>query len=188
MHSKNKIFVLLLTALAVLLSGCEETKMSDLIMRRGLAYKKGGGLYSGSVVSHFPQSASEKERGEDPRPSLEGAFKDGRKEGDWTTFSWNGEYAVMPYENGKRHGLAKWYYASKKTKREQWYGNNMRHGSGTTYNPAGQVTRQVFYEYDRMRDPVGKRRAGIEKLTTDDEEAKGPGFFKVLIEALDDLL
>ena len=186
MHIKNNMLLSFLVTLLLLLVGCTETEMSDLVMRKGLAYKRGSGLYSGAVVSYFPQTAKEKENGVDRRIAKEGEFKNGRKEGDWTTYSWNGEYSVIPYENGKRHGLAKWFYTNEVVKREQWYGNNMRHGSGTYRNANGEITKQVFYNRDRLVNPVGARRAGIDKLSTEDVEEEGPGLVDTILKMVDE--
>ena len=166
------------------LAGCNEVELSDLVIRKGVAYKRGGGLFSGAVKGYFPQSAKEVEAGADRRVSSEGEYKNGRKEGDWTTYSWNGEKAVIPYENGKRHGRAKWLYADGDPKKEQWYANNMKHGSGTWYDPGKKVTKQVFYERNQLVNPRGDRRSSLDVLSTEDTKPAGPGFFDTLLEGI----
>ena len=64
----------------------------------------------------------------------------------------------------------------------------MRHGSGTFYNTKGDVVKQVFYDRNRLRRPAPNRRDGIDKLSTEDEGPQGPGFFKALIVAIQELL
>ena len=186
MRIKKILLLQLFVTLLALLAGCKETEMSDLVMRKGLAYQRGGGLYSGDVKVYFPQTQKEKDADAERRISLEGAFSDGRKEGDWLTYSWNGERKKIPYENGKRHGTAKWFYADDAVKREQRYANDMKHGGGVYYDANGNITKQVYYDRNRRRDPSPNRLAGIDKLTTDDEAPVGPGFFKVVLDLIND--
>ena len=180
-------------ALLALLVGCSETVMSDLVMRNGLAYQRGGGLFSGDVVSYFPQSPKEIKDEAKRRVSVQGSFSDGRKEGDWTTYKWNKEYQIIPYENGKRHGNAKWFHTNGTLKHEQRYANDMKHGSGAFYNPNynsrskdpktnQKIIRQVFYERGRLVNPRGNRK--VSKLSASDAEPSGPGFFKVVFDLL----
>lgn len=184
MKFKNLPLFSLLMVLMVVLVGCDTLELSDLVMRKGVAYKKGGGLFSGSIKGYFPQSAKEIEAGKDRRVSTEGEYKNGRKEGDWITYSWNGEKEVIPYENGKRHGLAKWTYANGDPKQEQWYANHMKHGSGTWYDPGKKVTKQVFYERNQLVNPKGDRRSSLDKLSTEDAKPATPGFLDSLFEGL----
>ena len=189
MYIQKKPLLPLFAILLALLAGCSETEMSDLTIRNGLAYKKdGGGLYSGSVTSYFPQTEKEKENKVERRVAKEGTYENGRKIGDWTTRHWNGDYQKIPYENGKRHGNAKWYYADEGIKREQRYANNMMHGGGAFYDANGALTKQVFYDRNQLRDPSPNRLAGIDKLSAEDEEDSGPGLVTTILDLVGEYL
>lgn len=177
--------------LLALLLGCSKggpPELSDLDVRNGIAYEKGTSkLYTGPVVVYFPVKAQEegKEQEGKPRIAQEGAFLNGRKEGKWITHGWNDETEEMPYENGKRHGLAKWTYPNQNVKREQQYANDLMHGGGFEYDINGQITRNVFYDRNRLIVTPPNRRDGIEKLDSADPPS-GPGFIATTIQALKD--
>ena len=140
-----------------------------------------GGLYSGEVFSYFPQTKKEKEEDAPRRLAKQGKYDNGRKVGEWVTHGWNGEYHNMPYENGKRHGNAKWFYADAKIKREQRYANNMMHGGGAFYGVDGHATRHVYYDRNQLRDPSPNRLAGIDKLSPEDPEKEGPSLLDTIM-------
>ncbi|MBF0583753.1 MAG: hypothetical protein HQL80_05895 [Magnetococcales bacterium] len=172
--------------LLALLLGCSKgpTELSDLDVRNGIAYVKGTSVpYDGHVVVYFPVDPKEQEQKAKPRIAQEGNYLKGRKEGTWITYSWNGETEEIPYENGKRHGLAKWRYPDQSVKREQQYAADMMHGGGFEYDMKGNITHNVFYDRNRLIPTPPNRRDGIDKLDSADAQ-KGPGFFGKMIQAI----
>lgn len=173
--------------LLALLLGCSKgpPELSDLDMRNGIAYEKGtSNLYSGPVVVYFPADPKNPQKdGDKPRIAQEGTFLNGRKEGTWITHGWNGETEEIPYEKGKRHGLAKWRYPNQNVKREQQYAADMMHGGGFEYDMDGKITRNVFYDRNRLISTPPNRRDGIDKLEADDPPS-GPGLIATVLQAL----
>lgn len=172
----------MLTFLLVLLAGCsnDPVDMANLTMRNGVAYVKGTlDRYDGDVVAYYPQTPKEIAEKKPPRLHQKGAFRDGLKTETWITYGWNNEREEIPYENGKRHGKAIWYYpgtgatlptwmegADKGVKRDQHYANDMMHGPGASYDMQGNITKQVFYDRNQLIQTPENRMDGIPKIET----------------------
>lgn len=163
-HFSKNIPIFFCLLVLTLMAGCSKTPASELDIRGGLAYEKGTAkLFSGSVISYYPQNKDEKKTTK-PRVYQKGSYNDGRKEGRWTTYKWNNEREEAFYEYNKRHGVTTWFYSKDRLKKEQRYANNMLHGEGTFYNIKGEIIKQVFYDRNRLIATPANRLDGIPKI------------------------
>ncbi len=184
MKIRTPVHLLSIWILALFLSGCSETDMKDLTFRHGKAYQKNSGTpFSGSVVSYFPQ----RRKNEKPKVYQSGSYNMGLKDGRWITYNWNGEKEDMPYVNGRRQGMAKWYYTHDRLKREQRYSMNVKHGEGAYYDTSGRTLKKVYYDRDRMIPPPPDREKGIKDLTKTGLKDER-GFFEKLLSGVADFI
>ena len=79
----------------------------------------------------------------------EGHYKDGKKEGTWTSWYENGQKKYEDtYKNGKNHGISLSWYENGQKSAYKMYKEGMRHGITTYWNEKGEPTKQVLYEND----------------------------------------
>ena len=57
----------------------------------------------------------------------------------------------IPFENGKYHGVSKWYYENGKLKREIPYKKGKKHGVEKWYYGNGNLIKEILYENGELK-------------------------------------
>jgi hypothetical protein len=82
---------------------------------------------------------------------IQGSYRDGVQEGEWTTWYENGQRsAVDHYRNGVQDGPHTSWYANGVKALEGSYRTGKREGVWTRWDPTGLTSRQEFYRDDRQ--------------------------------------
>jgi hypothetical protein len=80
---------------------------------------------------------------------IQGYYRDGVQEGEWTTWYENGQRsAVDHYRNGLQDGLHTSWYANGVKALEGKYRNGKREGTWTRWDPTGLTSKQERYRDD----------------------------------------
>jgi hypothetical protein len=88
---------------------------------------------------------------------IQGYYRDGVQEGEWTTWYENGERsAVDHYRNGVQDGPHTSWYANGVKALEGDYRGGKREGRWTRWDPGGLSSRQEIYRDDRKVENSGK--------------------------------
>ena len=127
------LMVFLLPSLAL---GLE---MNDLVEREGLYYEKFTVvLFTGEVTG-----------------KIQGQFKDGKREGLWTSFYENGQlWWKGPYKDGKLNGPYVWYYDNGQLWSEETYKDGeIEDGPYLTYHENGQLWSEETYKDGKREGP-----------------------------------
>ncbi|MDR3159361.1 MAG: toxin-antitoxin system YwqK family antitoxin [Zoogloeaceae bacterium] len=98
----------------------------------------------------------------------EAHYKNGRKEGVELCFENGKKSGEIPYKNGKKHGIVKWYYENGKTKEETPYKNGLANGVSREYHTNGNVRYETPYKNGTIMEGVAKwhyEDGGIEQET-----------------------
>jgi MORN repeat protein len=91
---------------------------------------------------------------------IEGYYRDGVQEGEWTTWYENGQRsAVDNYRHGRQDGLHTSWYANGVKALEGQYREGKREGVWTRWDPTGFTSRQEIYRDDRRVDQNPKGAA-----------------------------
>jgi hypothetical protein len=82
---------------------------------------------------------------------IEGVYRDGRQEGEWTTWYENGQLsAVDHYHDGLQNGLHTSWYAHGVKAIEGEYRNGKREGVWTLWDPSGLSNHRQIYRDDKI--------------------------------------
>ncbi|HAT50414.1 MAG: hypothetical protein HQL07_07555 [Nitrospirae bacterium] len=163
-------FRLLLFLLVIFsLAGCKgEVTVSDLEVRNGVAYLKGGfDPYSGSVRDYYKNADDTNNK-----LMLEGTYSRGLKTDVWTTYGWNGEKSTVKYEGGLEEGTAEEYFPDGKMKRTIAYSKGRRNGMSIDYDTQGTKIHQFYYRNGFIEPPPSTRKEGSRQAEVDDGHDK----------------
>jgi hypothetical protein len=88
--------------------------------------------------------------GDGPDKLIQGTYRDGVQDGEWTTWYTNGQRsAIDHFHNGVQDGLhVSWYINGAKALQGN-YRNGRREGVWTRWDPTGLTSKQEVYENDR---------------------------------------
>lgn len=82
---------------------------------------------------------------------IEGLYRDGKQEGEWTTWYENGQRsAVDHYHDGLQNGLHASWYANGAKAIEGGYRDGKREGVWTLWDPSGLTNHRQIYRDDRI--------------------------------------
>ena len=92
-------------------------------------------------------------------------FSEGRISGQWRITDARGQKVFeMPYKDGKRDGLAVWFYPGEKIFRRMQFADNVPDGQLTQFDQRGKITRkEVYQEGKRIENRVTYYRPGNQK-------------------------
>jgi antitoxin component YwqK of YwqJK toxin-antitoxin module len=92
-------------------------------------------------------------------------FSEGKITGRWRIMDAKGQKVFeMPYQNGKRDGLAVWFYPGEKIYRRMQFADNVPHGQLVQFDQRGRITRkEVYQDGRRIENRVTYYRPGNQK-------------------------
>ena len=92
-------------------------------------------------------------------------FSDGRISGHWRISDAKGQKVFeMPYKDGKRDGLAVWFYPGEKIFRRMQFADNVPDGQLVQFDQRGKITRkEVYQDGKRIENRVTYYRPGNQK-------------------------
>ena len=92
-------------------------------------------------------------------------FSEGRISGQWRITDARGQKVFeMPYKDGKRDGLAVWFYPGEKIFRRMQFADNVPDGQLTQFDQRGKITRkEVYQDGKRIENRVTYYRPGNQK-------------------------
>jgi hypothetical protein len=86
-------------------------------------------------------------------PMLEGSYRNGMQDGEWTMYFENGQRAAVDhYTNGKQHGLHVSWYANGQKAIEGNYRDGKREGVWTRWDASGLKSQKMIYRNDKIVD------------------------------------
>lgn len=176
-QDRYRVHLLLFLMALLSLAGCKEVTVSDIEVRNGVAYLKGGfDPYSGPVKEYYknPDDTNSK-------LMLEGTYSGGLKTDVWTTYGWNGEKSTVKYENGLEEGTAEEFFPDGQIKRTIEYTKGRRNGMSIDYDTKGIKINQLFYRNGFIERPPTKSQGGAAQKETDDTQDKMYGKKQITI-------
>ncbi len=119
-----------------------------------LHLKSDGGIFLNPPFSMF----------QGPFKSL-ATFSEGKISGRWRITDAKGQKVFeMPYQNGKREGLAVWFYPGEKIFRRMQFAANVPDGQLVQFDQRGKITRkEVYQDGKRIENRVTYYRPGNQK-------------------------
>ena len=93
------------------------------------------------------------------------SFSEGRISGQWRITDAKGQKVFeMPYKDGKRDGLAVWFYPGEKIFRRMQFADNVPDGQLVQFDQRGKITRkEVYQDGKRIENRVTYYRPGNQK-------------------------
>jgi hypothetical protein len=139
-------------------AGCRQAKLEAPVIcpagatLKGSAPPKGHELWCEKIVEGAPlKDGPFVVYADDGGRLIEGAYRDGAQEGEWTTWYENGQRsAVDYYHHGLQDGLHVSWYANGQKAIEGNYRAGKREGVWTRWDPTGLTSKQEIYAGDKL--------------------------------------
>lgn len=141
----QKYIIILLWAVAILLTACKPKEGKDVIEsyenktpRIEKSWIEKGGVKEYTKETHY-YASGQKEK--------EGGLKDGLREGNWKAWYQNGTiWSEGDFIQGKSHGVFKIYAENGVLQLEKNYNNGILDGTTSFFDGNGNLTKEVEYK------------------------------------------
>ncbi|MCB9360509.1 MAG: hypothetical protein H6587_07985 [Flavobacteriales bacterium] len=127
---------LIISQIALILFSCSPKEVEKIEE----TYESGQPKYVNtySVKDGVDVKVKEKELYENGKTRMEGAIKEGKRDGVWKVYFDDGKlWSEGSFTNGKRNGVAKNYYPNGKLRYEGFFTNDKKSGHWKFYNEKG---------------------------------------------------